>query len=51
MIMLMVCYKAINMRLNRKNIAMIINIVTENPFASLDTNEKIIREKFDKMIE
>lgn len=51
LIVLMACYKAINMNLSHKNVAMIIEYLTESPFAPLDKNEKIIREKFDKMVE
>lgn len=51
LIVLMACYKAIDMNLSHKNVAIIIKYLTESPFAPLDKNEKIIREKFDKIVE
>lgn len=50
MISLLACYKTIVMRINHESIAILINNLTETPFKPLDSNESIIRQKFDKRI-
>ncbi|XP_071572193.1 odorant receptor 43a-like [Temnothorax nylanderi] len=43
-------YKAIIIRINHDDIAMLIDNLVEKPFKPMDLNENMIREKFDKRI-
>ncbi|XP_029665544.1 odorant receptor 94a-like [Formica exsecta] len=42
-------YKQAYMWIDRKNIMVIINVLTEKPFAPYETHEVIIQEKFEKL--
>ncbi|XP_024872652.1 odorant receptor 94a-like [Temnothorax curvispinosus] len=44
-------YKQIYMWVDRKNVMVIINVLTEKPFAPYETHEVMIQEKFEKMIQ
>lgn len=49
-ITLLACYKAIIIQINHDGITMLIDNLLEKPFKSMDLNENMIREKFDKRI-
>ncbi|XP_029665549.1 uncharacterized protein LOC115236949 [Formica exsecta] len=52
-IMMTVCvasFKISNMLINRKNVADIVNTLTEKPFKPMITGEIKIRQNFDKMV-
>lgn len=44
-------YKQVYMWKDRKNIMIIINVLTEKPFVPYETQEVMIQEKFEKMIQ
>lgn len=44
-------YKQVYMWIDRKNVMVIINVLTEKPFAPYEIQEEMIQEKFEKMIQ
>lgn len=44
-------YKQIYMWVDHKNVMVIINVLTEKPFAPYGIHEVMIQEKFEKMIQ
>lgn len=44
-------YKQVYMWVDRKNVMVIINVLTEKPFAPYETHEVMIQEKFEKMVQ
>ncbi|XP_072754238.1 uncharacterized protein [Anoplolepis gracilipes] len=44
-------YKQVYMWINRRKIMVVINILTEKPFAICEIRETIIQQKFEKMVE
>ncbi|XP_025994617.2 odorant receptor 46a-like [Solenopsis invicta] len=49
--MIISCCKMIGLLVNRKNIGILTNILTEKPFVPLEADEIKIRHKFDKTIQ
>lgn len=49
--MIVSCFKMFSLLINRKNIAMLIDILTKKPCAPIEPIEIEIRQKFDKLIE
>ncbi|XP_032691309.1 putative odorant receptor 92a [Odontomachus brunneus] len=49
--MIVSCFKMFSLLINRKNIAMLTDILTKEPCAPIESIEVEIRQKFDKLIE
>jgi hypothetical protein len=49
--MIISCCKMTGLLINRKNIGIFTNILTQKPFVPLEPDEKEIRCKFDKTIQ
>lgn len=44
-------YKQVFLWIDRKNVTLIIDVLTEKPFAPCELEEMTIRQKFDKKIQ
>lgn len=44
-------FKLASVWINRKNVKLVINTLTEKPFKPIESDEVMIRQKFDKLVQ